>query len=140
MELIPKSREAAVLVADAAGDENLTPAQIAAFRYLYRLDSDETVASLVLSEELSLFALEDIQALIADIRQHGIHGKRQLHQRAADLKMVTDADQIALLRVELPDIIFNKYYLRHLLSVLDDMERPCMRPRHTIYGPWQMES
>ena len=123
MEIIPTSREDAVLVADAAGNENLTPAQIAAFRRLYRLDSDETVASLVISGELSLYALEDIQALIADIRQYGIRCRIQFHQLAADLKMVTDADQVALLRVELPEIIFNKYYLWHLLSVLNDVER-----------------
>ena len=124
MVIVPTSREAAVLVADAAGNENLTPKQIAAFRCLYRLDSDETVASLVISGELSLFTLEDIRALIADIRQHGIRGRQQFHQLMADLKMVTDADQGALLRVELPGIIFNKYYLRHLLSVLDNVERP----------------
>jgi hypothetical protein len=123
MALVPKTREQAAALAEVVEESDLTAEQTSAFRRLYRLDQNKTVAELVTSGEIEAVTDEDIKEFLKRVRIYGITGRANLDHSRAFLKQVGSSVHIALLRNELPRIL-RGYYLQDLMGVLNEVIIP----------------
>jgi hypothetical protein len=120
MALVPTTRDLCVLLAESiASEDDLTPEQVAAYRRLYRLDCDKSVAELVTAGEISPVSSEEVIDFIERLKHRRINTRHDLDHVSAFLRKVTVPSQKAQLREILPSVTKTEYFLNTLLGMLN---------------------